>query len=186
MADTDKLANMQPGVLHKLHFAVAHNLEDLEAARSTGRISTVAWLVRNLLELAIWTAHCAQSESNSKQFVLDAARDVHDAMNVPDGIFTEDFSFRDARTESIQQARDAGFETLDESFKRVSNVAQGLGRGQEFKSLNKLLSKFAHPTALSVIDDNSKANEVLKQKLFSLGHAMAKRTLIQIEDVLAK
>ena len=97
----DRLGNMQSDVLHRLHSAVEHTLQDLENAMKTGRVSTVAWLVRNLLELAIWTAQCAQSEENSKQFVLDAARDVHDALNVPDRIFAEDFSFRDARTDSL-------------------------------------------------------------------------------------
>jgi hypothetical protein len=105
MPDIDKLGNFQPDVLGRLNFAIRENMQDLEVAAGSGRLSTVAWLTRNLLELAIWTSYCARSRNNAKEFVLDAARDAHEAMNVPDGLFSKDSSFQAVRQRAIESAQ---------------------------------------------------------------------------------
>jgi hypothetical protein len=184
VADIDKLQNMRADVLHRLHATVEDNLRDLEDAAKNGRMSTVAWLARNLLELLVWSSFCAVSEDNSKHFVLDAVRDVHDAMNVPDDLLSTTFNFRAARAEAIEKATEDGFETLDESYTAVSKIAKQAGKGEEFKHINKLLSKFAHPTALSVIERESEANAKLKQKFYEMGYRFAKATLNIIEGTL--
>jgi hypothetical protein len=46
-------------------------------------------------------------------------------------------------------AQSKGVLELDDEFKRVSEAAQEVGR-PTFPSANKLLSKFAHPTALAI------------------------------------
>ncbi len=150
----------------------------------TGRLPTVAWLTRNLLELAVWTSHCAKSEANSKQFVLDAARDAHDAMDVPlTDIFSNDLRRRSrdvgngASGCAFEHAQEDGFETLGEKYTAVSMIARELGKGPEFQSFNKLLSKFAHPTALSVINSRSAVNDVLKEKFYQMGTNLGSNTL---------
>jgi hypothetical protein len=177
MADIDKLKDMQSDVLKRLQIAVEENLRDLDEAMRTGRTRTVAWLTRNLLELAVWTSHCAESEANSKEFVLDAARDVHDAMDLPDGMFSTTDSFQAERRAAIEKTQQDGFETLDERYRAVSKIAKELGKGLEFQNLNKLLSKFAHPTALSVINNHAAANDTLKHKFHRIGASIGAHTL---------
>jgi len=186
MADTDKLKNVRADVLHELHATVEENLRDLGGAMNNGRVNTVAWLSRNLLELLVWSSYCAMSEDNSKQFVLDAARDVYDALNMPDGLLSRTFSFRAARAEAIERAKQDGFETLDENYTAVGKIARELGRGDEFRHINKLLSKFAHPTALCVIERRSEANGLLKQKFHDMGTNFAKEALRIIEGTLGQ
>lgn len=62
MADIDRLKNVQPEILDRLYVAVEENLRDLEDAMRTGRLSTVAWLTQNILELVVWSDYCMQSE----------------------------------------------------------------------------------------------------------------------------
>ena len=145
------------------------------------RLNAIAWLSRNMLELAIWTSFCMRSESNAKQFVLDSARDAHDAMNVPDGMLSETISFREMRAESIEATEQGGFETLDQDYMAVSAAAKALGKGQEFRSVNKVLSKFAHPTALAVIFDNEKARQTFREKFYAIGLRLADETLKMLD-----
>ena len=128
------------------------------------------------MELGVWAEHC-QSEKNAKEFVLDAKRDVNDVLKVPDGIFSNTYSFMAARTESIQQDKAMGFETLDSKYKTVSDAARELGKGEPFRVTNKLLSKYAHPTALQVVYNGGEAEEILKEKFYDLGMALSKGAL---------
>jgi hypothetical protein len=109
--DIDKLQNVQPDVLKRLRSVVKTNTRDLQTAMTEGRISKIAWVTRNLLELMLWSEYCSTSVSNAKDFVLDAARDAHDALDIPDGMFAPDFSFRTFRDELIQETKADGFET---------------------------------------------------------------------------
>ena len=185
MADIDRLGEMQLDVLKRIGVAIEENLQDLEIARKSGRLATIAWLTRNLLELGVWTAFCANSEENAKQFVLDSARDLHDALDIPDGIFSDEFSFRAARCESLASAEKDGFETLDDRYSAVSKIARALGKGDEFKYFNKLLSKFAHPTALTVIYQEGHSIEALKAKFYGVGSSLGEGALKLIQAKLA-
>ena len=73
------------------------NTDALQRAMKDGGISAIAWLTRNLLELMVWSEYCAQCEANAKTFALDSARDANDMLNIPDGLFAPDFSFRAAK-----------------------------------------------------------------------------------------
>lgn len=50
----------------------------------------------------------------------------------------------------VRFAESKGIKELKDDFKSVSSAAKELGREDEFKAMNKLLSKFAHPTAWAV------------------------------------
>ena len=177
MADVDKLENVRPQILKLLQSAVEDNLCGLDEAYKAGRLSTIAWSSRNLLELAMWSAHCSKSENNAKQFLLDAARDASDVLDVPDGVFSDTFSFKGVRDQFLETAKEDGFETFDESFTRVAQVAKQLGQEVTFRHYNKLLSKFAHPTALSVVNSGRESTEMLKRKFYELGVKLGGMTL---------
>jgi len=184
MSDTDRLKEMRPELVKRFRHVVNGNVDELNCAMKSGKLNAVAWLTRNLLELAIWSSYCLRSEGNAKQFVLDSARDLHDAMDVPDGILSQSFSFREARAESIANAKQDGFETLDENYKAVSAVARELGHAQEFRTLNKMLSKFAHPTALAVIFDNDQVKDRFREKFYAIGLRLAEETLKMLDGAL--
>lgn len=114
----------------------------------------------------------------------DAARDALDALDVPDGVFSVDFSFQGARRELIDRAKAEGFETLDESYTRISTVAQKLGVGEAYTHFNRLLSKFAHPTALVVIHGAGSSEPVLRGKFHALGIGIARDSLQFIQRIL--
>lgn len=184
MSDQHLLTDVRSDLLHRFYSVVEENFQDLEGAMKNGRVSTIAWLARNILELSIWTMYCSESEENAKEFVLDSARDVHDALNVPDGMFSKEFSFRTARRENIERTRQDGFETLDDSYSSVSNIAKSLGKGEEFKYLNKLFSKYAHPTALAIVGRDAETVGKVKEKFYMIGSAMARELLLAIETKL--
>lgn len=116
----------------------------------------LAWRARNLLELSIWSDYCSKSPENARRFYEDAGRDVL-------SVYTS-FQKWGTKTsqnpewfQSLQRAEDnlktraEGIASLEGDFKRVLDAAVDCGLGEAFKAANKLLSKFAHPTALAVV-----------------------------------
>jgi hypothetical protein len=49
-------------------------------------ISTVAWVARNLLEIAVWTDYCCASLDNSRRLYEDAFRDSRDMIKAADAM----------------------------------------------------------------------------------------------------
>lgn len=150
-------------VLSRLKAAVEAESRELEQAYNERPLSAVAWTARNLLELLIWVDYCRGSEENARRFGEDCARDAVDAINLPDEFSIDDsFSHREARAEIIERAKGFGFDTVDESFTRVSDAAKAVGLGEMFKYSNKLYSKFAHLTALTVMTDMDELSQGFK------------------------
>jgi len=117
-------------------------------------LNAVAWISRNLIELAIWTIYCVESPENAKRFSDDCARDATDILSkVPKGMSKDpDFDFKAARDEIVQRAEAKGAEGLIGPFERVAKAAaETLSHSEQFFWMNKVLSKFAHPTALWVM-----------------------------------
>lgn len=54
------------------------------------------------------------------------------------------------RKRIANSAQSEGYEGIDESYQRVHEAATQIGLAAFFRSTNKLLSKFAHPTARMV------------------------------------
>ena len=96
------------------------------------------------------------------------------------------FSFRDARAETIEWLREEGFETLDQPFTLVSKVARDLGQGDLFRSYNKLFSKFAHPTALLIVENGTPVLDCIKAKVHAMGMAIGGQTLQFIKSTLER
>lgn len=131
------------------------NANDLEAGYAEERITKLAWAARNLLELSIWVDYCNLSDGHAKQFRDDSARDLLGFaktakslyLQVPRPILDFDTSIQ----EIVALAQNTfGMSSLDDDFKKVATAAQNVGRQQKFLALNKLFSKFAHPTAIAM------------------------------------
>jgi hypothetical protein len=155
-----KLPEWRSEQIAKLAVMVIQSAMDLEPAYVSGRISALAWATRNLLELSIWIDYCNLSDQHAKRFSDDSLRDlyglskaVQQTYEVESGAKSNDL---DRALGNLSQfALTWGIPTLEDDFKRVSDAAKELGRFPKFQAANKLLSKFAHPTAWSVhVADN--------------------------------
>src|ERR1035441_8256591 len=125
-------------------------------------------MTRNLLELTVWVTYCVGSRDNAKRFYDDKARDVFDLLNHMK-LFVGLAENPDITVANlIETTRDGlfhrlpaeGYEDIEESYQPVHHAAQEIGLGPCFKNMNKMLSKFAHPTAMMVFsfpDEDSRA-----------------------------
>lgn len=136
----------------KLGIMVVQAAMDLERAYLERRITTLAWATRNLLELSIWIDYCNLSNQHAKRFSDDSLRDLYGlskavqrTVEVESGVKSTDMDR--ALSNLAQFAQSLGIQALEDDFKHVSEAAKELGRLQKFQAANKLLSKFAHPTA---------------------------------------
>jgi hypothetical protein len=149
-------------ILQCLKAAIENEAEELAHDASAQTLAAVAWHARNLLELYVWAHYCRMSERNAKLFAEDASRDMVDvltiAFNFPTHLTTDTADTQTILREAqeahgaiVKTANEHGFDAVDEEYKKVSAAAKEVGMGDLWKYLNKVLSKFAHPTALLVI-----------------------------------
>ncbi|MBV9769363.1 MAG: hypothetical protein JOZ32_07320 [Bryobacterales bacterium] len=162
----------------------------LEEAFQAKELSASAWNARNLLELAVWVAYCAQSPENAKRFYDDKARDVFDFL---EGVKVL-ASFAGSSSADLQKLADEskgrivnlviadGYEAIDEAYLRVHKAAEEIGLGLFFTSLNKIFSKFAHPTAMTIFSfpDEAWRGEICSH-LCLLGMTFANSSLAEFE-----
>jgi hypothetical protein len=141
--------------IRKLGLSLAASAGDLAQGYDEERITVVAWSTRNLLELSIWIDYCNLSEAHARIFNDDATRDLFGLSTAVKK--TAELKLRapikefdEALAKFATFAQSKGIRELKDDFKSVSVAARELGREDEFKALNKLLSKFLHPTAWAV------------------------------------
>jgi hypothetical protein len=148
-------------------------------------ISTVAWVARNLLEIAVWTDYCCTSLDNARRLYEDAFRDSRDIIKAAEAMVPlylardPQSPIKDSVLEASQhlekKAVEEGVADLDASYYSVSKAAEELGTGGIVKPIYKMLSKFAHPTALVLakhIPGDKRFDPVL-DNIFGLGVAYA-------------
>ncbi len=135
--------------------------------------SLLAWRARNLLELSVWSIYCSTSRENARRFYEDSGRDIH-------GIFGAFIKWgkergRDpewidaitgARRRLFQEAASEGIASLDAPFKDVRHAADEVGLGNHFAVEYRMLSKFAHPTAMRVLAVPDEAKAALQKDIF--------------------
>jgi hypothetical protein len=124
-------------------------------------LPTLAYLVRNLLELNVWIKYCCKSEKNAQRFYQDRWRDGKGFQKAVENLMCAIPTAADTSpiqtalgslTETLDQtALAAGISSLDDDYKRVTNAAGEIGIKKFFVATNTLLSKFAHPTAMTVL-----------------------------------
>ena len=165
---------------------------DLERAHAEKKISSLAWLARNLLELSVWVQYCNLSPENAKQFHDDAVRDMfgwaqafHDLCIHREG--KEDAKLAAKLVDLDNYASARGIAPLADDFTRVSVAAKAVGCDILFAKSNKIYSKFAHPTAWVVATTASEqADKEFRELLFEDGVNFAATSIIQIRNEILR
>jgi hypothetical protein len=137
------------------------------------KTALLAWRARNLLELSVWCLYCSKSRANARRFYEDAGRDVmgiFDAFTKWGTQTTQDSEWLDriidAKQNMSQQANSEGIASLDGPFTQVRDAADAVGIGSQFGVSNKLLSKFAHPTAIRILMTPESVKESVHNDMF--------------------
>jgi hypothetical protein len=135
----------------------------------------LAWRTRNLLELSIWSCCCLNRKESAREFYADRTRDFVDWTNTAtvSASATRDESTQiqlrriaEAAASMLWDAEKEGLTNLDDPYTHVHDAARQLGLGEVFSRLNRFLSKFCHPTALSVLTTPSESAIVESGDLF--------------------
>lgn len=146
---------------------------------STGDLSLIAWRARNLLELRVWTVYFCRNEESARHIYEDAGRDARDlfkaftkwgtATNQP-----EDWAamFDDVDNVLLKRASLVGIDNLDGSYMAVNAAAKECGLEAGHALQFKLLSKFAHPTAMQIMGAMNDDVEQFRDLFFSQGCAL--------------
>ena len=138
-----------------------------------GEASLLAWRARNLLELSVWCLYCSKSRDNARRLYEDAGRDVFGLFSAftkwgtatvqdPDWLDL----FTGAKRDLSKRAASDGIASLDCAYKQVSEAARESGIGDHFSLSYRMLSKFAHPTAMRILAPPDEARDALQKDCF--------------------
>jgi hypothetical protein len=135
--------------------------------------SALAWRARNILELSVWCLYCSKSRENARRLYEDAGRDVLGVFSAFTkwGIATAQAPdwldlFTGARRDLSKRADSDGIASLDGPYKPVSEAAKEVGIGEHFSLSYRMLSKFAHPTAMQILAPPDEAKATLQRDCF--------------------
>ena len=153
-------------------FSEYRRLQDARAAERTDP-SLLAWRARNLLELSVWSAYFAKSCENAWRLYEDAGRDAKNVLDVFErwgkgtGQPVDWLSpIADGKDDLSRRAASEGIESLDGRYMRVEDAAGECGLKDMFKVMNKMLSKFAHPTAMQILGMADDEKQSLQRDTF--------------------
>ena len=118
-------------------------------------VSYAAWVARGFLELDIWLRYAMSSVEASTRFLADSINDIEEFFDTvlpplrkyAPALVTEAEKGKAIVAESRQSLPNP---TTKEPHLNIGKIANDLGLGAYFYSLNGFLSKLVHPTALSV------------------------------------
>lgn len=162
-----------------LCFRVFHEYSALKEAYAAPPpkedLALLSWRARNLLELSVWTTFCATDRNKARQCFEDLGKDANnllkafqtwgEATNQSPDWFQKG---ADARDGLANAALLRGVASIDGRFTKVATAAVEIGIAHHFTLMNKLLSKFAHPTAMLIVG-NSETLKVQKDSAFANG-----------------
>lgn|SRR6185437_3719031 len=126
---------------------------------SNHNLPIAAFCARSLVELNVWAAFCARSEADARKFREDRYRDglgLHDACIQLAGLakstLPKEFSTVLTAFVSTLKSMAAmdGLPVTGQAYMKVALAAEVLGLADAFSTINRILSKFAHPTAMLV------------------------------------
>ena len=134
--------------------SVEYNVVELSEACSKDRLPTATWLARNLLELWVWTKYCSVSRDYAWRFHEDALRDFKGLMDLHQkgcdlyGLENKVASTAAQRIKKLASDK-LGLNDIDSKFFTVLSAsnADGVNLKSQYETLNRTLSKYAHPTA---------------------------------------
>jgi hypothetical protein len=126
----------------------------LRDAYTKDQQARVAWACRNLLELAVFAEFVVESAANAKEFAEDRLIDGHQIAlllkNLEDCEKSDEAVSRVAPiVQKYVQQMKAEHITRTQ-FHRVETIVKG-DLKKEFSAINRLCSKFVHPTAWSLL-----------------------------------
>ncbi len=150
----------QVQLLGALCFQVFSEYMRLQEAHTAERADPpqTAWRARNLLELSVWSTYFVRSRENARRLYEEAGRDAMELLNAferwgqkagqpVDWLLV----IADGKSDLSGRAASEEIENLSGKYMRVSNAADECGLKEMFSVMNKLLSKFAHPTAMQIL-----------------------------------
>jgi hypothetical protein len=80
-----------------------------------------------------------------------------------------------------------GLSSLDEDFRRVSGAAKESGHLAMFVKVNKIFSKFAHPTSLAMNGVNAiEMDAMMRELFFNDGVSVATKGLTNVRKFIVK
>ena len=95
-------------------------------------------------------------------------------------------AFTRAAQDLSQRAALVGIETLDGSYKRVVDAAKECGIGDHYTLSFKMLSKFAHPTAMQILAPRDDERDTKQRDFFfSQGCLFFTGGFVELERVLS-
>jgi hypothetical protein len=169
--------------------SLIRNARELESAIVDKQTPRIAWVTRNLLELAVWVQYCNSSNERAQRFAVDSARDFFGLSKAFKGFFAGqnvDFGTIDKLEGEFKDAikQEFGITEVDEEYERVSKAAKDVGFAR-FQIVNKICSKFAHPTAWLVsTQDNPEQEEAIRTFLITEGARSADEARDSIRGVV--
>ncbi len=107
----------------------------------------------------MWAVYCMGGIEKVRRLYEDAGRDaadMYDAFQKWGKATAQDANFISrfvsAKQDLAQRAAAEGIEEVDASYMRVASAAKEIGMGDHFTVGFKLLSKWAHPTAMQMLN----------------------------------
>jgi len=148
-------------------------LKDAYSERKRRDAPLLAWRARNILELLIWSMYFSKNKDNARRLYEDAGRDALDIFSnfTAWGKTTNQPAdwidlFTSAKNDLSRRAESEGIETLDGHFKQVRAAAKECEIEYHFVIENKILSKFAHPTAMRILAAPDVARQEQQRDMF--------------------
>jgi hypothetical protein len=145
----------------------------------------------------VWADYCMVSKENARRFYEDSFRDTKDMVKSiellsplalsrdPESLMPE--NIKKAHQGFAAAAAREEIQDPDASYYKIMDAAKELGLDTIVKPVYKMLSKFAHPTALLLVKSISGDSRFddLMDGLFVLGAAHATTTFSKLTDHLA-
>jgi hypothetical protein len=162
-----------PAILYvDLLHEITRYRELLQRAKRRGNLDYVAWITRNLLELRIWAEYCGRSAQGADDFICDAVRDIFDLNQKVGGLTGETLAKLEDAKQFVGNAR--GYH----KFRPVADAADEIGLKDFYVKYCKVLSKFVHPTAMSVVARfRGEEENLMRKQFFDLGREIAEDAL---------
>lgn len=127
------------------------NAEELERSFAEKKAATMAWVTRNILELDVWIDYCNLSDAHAKRFKEDSMRDILGFFDAIHSMVKEESGKEHPAVKNalqlVENAMQKHFGIVDDKYLRIDHAAELLGQKKRFTYMNKMFSKFAHPTA---------------------------------------
>lgn len=154
-------------------FVEVSRLESNASAHAADGASITAWSARNLLELSVWSQFASKSDENLRVIFDDAGRDANELFNKIKELLSESEAsaswvrdVEEGQQELKARAILQGVPDTDATYMRVGKAAGSLGVTKAFNFHHKFLSKFAHPTAMTIVGISDANREALQKGYF--------------------